>query len=125
MTLTAVTLQGESKFDSTERSGFMLEPNDPEPDWGLCDHGPLLPADYRDDEEDYDQEWDEYGDDYNDDDESPSESLGRVIADIDARRGEFSEAFLREVQAIRHLASRRADAHAPTVPEPVLVHDGR
>ncbi|HEY2269819.1 MAG TPA: hypothetical protein VGI96_44880 [Streptosporangiaceae bacterium] len=80
----------------------MIEPNDPE--WGLCDHGPLLPADYRDDdEEDYDEERDE-PDDY---DESPSETLARVIADIDARRGEYSEAFLREIQAIRHLASRR------------------
>src|SRR4051794_21691076 len=59
MTLTAVTLQGELKFDSTERSGFMLEPNDPE--WGLCDHGPFLSADYRDDdEEDYEEERDEY-----------------------------------------------------------------
>jgi hypothetical protein len=81
----------------------MFEPTDPETEWGLCDHGPLLPADYRDDEEDYDEEWDE-PDDY---DESPSETLARVIADIDARRGEYSEAFLREVQAIRHLASRR------------------
>lgn len=93
----------------------MIESNDPE--WGLCDHGPLLPADYRDDEEDYDEEWDEYGSRYDDDDESPSESLARVIAEIEAMRGEHREALLREVRALRHLGSRPQN--------PSFVHDGR
>ncbi len=50
----------------------MLEPNDPE--WGLCDHGPLLSADYRDDdEEDYEEERDEY----DEPDASPATSAAR------------------------------------------------
>jgi hypothetical protein len=61
MTVAAATLQGEFKFDSTERGGFMPKPIDPE--WGLCDHNPLLLlADYRDDDEDYGEEWEEDAD---------------------------------------------------------------
>ena len=67
MTLAAATLLGECKFDSTERSGLMLEPNDPE--WGLCDHY-LLPADYRDD------------------DEPVGASMARLAAEIEAGRAE-------------------------------------
>jgi hypothetical protein len=64
----------------------MLEPNDPE--WGLCDHY-LLPADYRDDdEEDYDDEWDE-DDERDDDDEEPvGVSMARLAAEIKAGRAE-------------------------------------
>jgi hypothetical protein len=105
MTLAAVTLLGEYKFDPAERSGFVSELNDPE--WGLCDHRPLLPADYRDDDEDYDEEWDEYGSPYDSDGESLPEAIARLVAEIEANRAGYSEAFLREVQAIRHLGSRR------------------
>jgi hypothetical protein len=108
MTLTAVTLQGESEFDSTERSGFMLEPNDPE--WGLCDHGPLLPADYRDDdEEDYDEEWDEYdepgayGEWAGYDDEAEVEAMARLAAKIEPGRGTVAQ----WAQAIRRLGAQR------------------
>ena len=56
MTLPAANLTPKHKFDHTERGGFMSKPNDDE--WSLCAHGPLLPAGYRDDDEDYD-EWDD------------------------------------------------------------------
>jgi hypothetical protein len=110
MTLAAVTLQGESKFDSTERSGFMLEPDDPMPGLGLCDHGPLLPADYRDDdEEDYDKEWDEYDepDAYGEwdgyDDEAEVEAMARLAAKIEPGRGTVAQ----WAQAIRRLGAQR------------------
>lgn len=70
----------KQKFDFTERGGCMPEPIDPE--WGLCDHY-LLPADYRDeDEDDYDDEWDD------DDDEPPGASMARLAAEIEAGRAE-------------------------------------
>ena len=83
----------------------MVESNDPE--WGRCDHY-LLPADYRDDDEDYDEEWDECGRRYDADDESLPESLARIVAEIEAWRGEHREALLQELQAIRRLGSRRS-----------------
>jgi hypothetical protein len=84
MTLAAVTLQGEIKFDSTERSGFMPEPNDRE--WSLGGHGPLLPARYRDDDEDYGEEWED--DAGLDDDEPLGASMARLAAEIEAGRAE-------------------------------------
>jgi hypothetical protein len=64
----------------------MLEPNDPMPEWGLCDHSPLLLADYRDDDEDYDEEWEEDAD--LDDDEPLGASMARLAAEIKAGRAE-------------------------------------
>jgi hypothetical protein len=87
----------------------MIEPNDPEPDWGLCDHGPLLPADYRDDEEDYDEEWDDYdeSDGYGEwdgyDDESEVQSLARLAAKIEPGRATVAQ----WAQAIRRLGAQR------------------
>jgi hypothetical protein len=75
----------------------MFEPINPEPDWGLCDHGPLLPADYRDDEEDYDEEWDDY------DDESEVQSLARLAARIEPGRATVAQ----WAQAIRRLGAQR------------------
>jgi hypothetical protein len=107
MTLTAATLQGEFKFDSTERGGFMPEPTNDE--WGLCDHGPFFPADYRDDDEDYDDEWDDYDDPdvYGEwdgyDDEAEIESLARLAAKIEPGRATVAQ----WAQAIRRLGAQR------------------
>jgi hypothetical protein len=67
----------------------MPKPNDDE--WGLCDHGPYLPADYRDDDEDEDGEWYEYDelDDDDDDDDPIGASLGRLAAEVKAGRAEL------------------------------------
>ena len=84
----------------------MPEPIDPE--WGLCDHS-LVPADYRDDEEDYDDEWDDYdepdGDDEWDgyDDESEVQSLARLAAEIEPGRATVEQ----WEQAIRRLGEQR------------------
>jgi hypothetical protein len=86
MTLTAATLQGEFKFDPTERGGFMPEPIDDE--WGLCDHGPFFPADYRDDDDAYDEEWEEDAELDDDDDEPLGASLARLASEIEAGRAE-------------------------------------
>jgi hypothetical protein len=112
-------LLGECKFDSTERSGFMLEPNDPE--WGLCDHGPLSPADYRDDEEGYDEEWDDrdgpdaYGEWDGYDDEAQVESLARLAAKIEPGRGTVAQwaQAIRRLGAQRRSRARRLALHAP------------
>jgi hypothetical protein len=85
MTLPAANLTRKHKFDHTERGGFMLKPNDDE--WGLCDHGPFLPADYRDDDEDYD-EYDELDDD-DDDNEPLGASMGRLAAEVEAGHAEL------------------------------------
>ena len=67
----------------------MPKPNDGE--WGLCDHGPFVLADYRDDDED-DDEWDDYDDPDGDgewdgyDDESEIQSLARLAAKIEPGR---------------------------------------
>jgi hypothetical protein len=106
MTLVTPTLLGEYKFDSTERSGLMNEPNDAE--WGLCDHY-LLPADYRDDEADYDDEWDDYDEPDVDgewdgyDDESEVQSLARLAAKIEPGRATVAQ----WAQAIRRLGEQR------------------
>jgi hypothetical protein len=66
----------------------MPEPIDPE--WGLCDHD-LLPAGYRDDDEDYDDyddEWDDYDERYDDDDEPLGASMARLAAEIEFGRAE-------------------------------------
>jgi hypothetical protein len=86
MTLAAAILQGEFKFDSTEWGGFMPEPTDRE--WDLCDHNPLLLADYRDDDEAYDEEWEEDADLDDDDDEPLGASMARLAAEIEAGRAE-------------------------------------
>ncbi len=84
----------------------MPEPIDPE--WGLCDHN-LVPADYRDDEEDYDDERDDYdepdGDDEWDgyDDESEIQSLARLAAKIEPGRATVEQ----WAQAIRRLGEQR------------------
>jgi hypothetical protein len=95
MTLPAANLFHKHKFDPTERGGFMLEPNDDE--WGLCDHGPFVPADYRDDDEDYDDEWDDY------DDEPEVQSLARLAAKIEPGRATVAQ----WAQAIRRLGEQR------------------
>jgi hypothetical protein len=80
----------------------MLEPNDDE--WGLCDRGPFLPADYRDDE-DYDDERDDYDEADGDgewdgyDDESEVQSLARLAAEIEPGRATVAQ----WAQAIRRL----------------------
>jgi hypothetical protein len=86
---------------------LMIESNDPE--WGLCDHGPLLPADYRDDEEDYDEEWDDhdepdvYGERDGCDDEAEVEALARLAAKIEPGRATVAQ----WAQAIRRLGAQR------------------
>jgi len=107
MTLPAANLASKHKFDITERSGSMLKSNDDE--WGLCDHGSFLPADYRDDDEDYEDEWDDYdepdGDDEWDgyDDESEVQSLARLAAKIEPGRATVAQ----WAQAIRRLGEQR------------------
>ena len=73
----------------------MLKSNDDE--WGLCDHGSFLPADYRDDDEDYEDEWDDY------DDESEVQSLARLAAKIEPGRATVAQ----WAQAIRRLGEQR------------------
>jgi hypothetical protein len=89
MTPPAANLANKHKFDPTERGGFMLKPNDDE--WGLCDHGPFLPADYRDDDE-----WDDY-------DEPEVQSLARLAAKIEPGRATVAQ----WAQAIRRLGEQR------------------
>ena len=85
----------------------MPKPNDDE--WGLCDHGPFFPADYRDDDEDDDDEWYDYdepdGDDEWDgyDDESEVQSLARLAATIEPGRATVAQ----WAQAIRRTAAER------------------
>ena len=88
----------------------MLETNDDE--WGLCDHGPYLPADYRDDEEDYHDEWDEasepdepdsYGEWDGYDDEAEVEALARLAAKVEPGRATVAQ----WAQAIRCLGEQR------------------
>jgi hypothetical protein len=66
----------------------MPETNDDE--WGLCDHGPYLPADYLDDEEDYD-------------DEAEVEALARLAAEVEPGRATVAQ----WAQAIRRLGEQR------------------
>jgi hypothetical protein len=106
MTLPAANLTPKHKFDHTKRGGFMLKPNDDE--WGLCDHGPFLPADYRDDE-DCDDEWDDYDEPDGDgewdgyDDESEVQALARLAAKIEPGRATVAQ----WAQAIRRLGAQR------------------
>jgi len=65
----------------------MPELNTPEPDWGLCDHNPLLLSDYQDDDEDYDDEWDDHDED-EEDDEPPGAGMARLAAEIKAGRAQ-------------------------------------
>jgi hypothetical protein len=63
----------------------MPKPDDDE--WDRCDHGPFLPADYRDDEDD--DEWYEHDELDNDDDEPLGASMGRLAAEVEAGRAEL------------------------------------
>jgi hypothetical protein len=105
MTAGSVTVVLELKFNHDERSGFMPELNDDE--WGLCDHGPFVLADYRDDDED--DEWDDYDDPDGDgewdgyDDESEIQSLARLAAKIEPGRATVAQ----WAQAIRSWSEER------------------
>jgi hypothetical protein len=119
MTAAAATLHGEYTFDSPNGVGFMPELNDPE--WGLCDHGPYLPADYRDDEEYYDGERDEAGepDAYGEwdgyDDEAEVEALARLAARIEPGRATVAQ----WAQAIRRLGTQRRSRAALSPAHPL------
>jgi len=97
----------------------MPELNDPE--WGLCDHGPYLPADYRDDEEYYDEEWDEadepdaYGEWDGYDDEAEVEALARLAAKIEPGRATVAQ----WAQAIRRLGAQRRSRTALSPAHPL------
>ena len=83
--------------------------NGDDDEWGLCDHGPFVLADYRDDDEDYEDEWDDYdepdgGDEWDGyDDESEVQSLARLAAKIEPGRATVAQ----WAQAIRRLGEQR------------------
>jgi len=133
MTLPAANLTLKHKFGYTKRGGIMLKPNDDE--WGLCDHGPFLPADYRDDDEWDDDEWDDCDEPDGDgewdgyDDESEVQSLARLAAKIEPGRATVAQ----WAQAIRRLGEQRRSraqwklmSQRPQDPKtPPNVHDVR
>jgi len=133
MTLPAASLTLKHKFDYTKRGGIMLQPNDDE--WGLCDHGPFLPADYRDDDEWDDDEWDDCDEPDGDgewdgyDDESEVQSLARLAAKIEPGRAtvaQWAQAIRRLVEQRRSRAQWKLMSQRPQDPKtPPNVHDVR